>query len=993
MKLNFNPINKGFLVLLLVAWSGFIFAQRTVQGIVTDGRSGEPLIGASVLAVGTNTGAITDFDGTYELEIPTGVSALEFSYTGYADQVIALTSSNVVNAEMSAGTLLDEVVVVGYGSLTSKEVTSSVVSVKAEDFNQGAVNDPTQLLQGKVAGLQISKPGGDPNGGFNIRLRGLSTVGANAQPLIIIDGVPGASLNSVDPNDIASMDILKDGSAAAIYGTRGASGVILITTKSGKAGKTTIDYNAFVAADIVADQVDALSSQEFLDAGGQEVMINDQGGFRNDFFDEITRTGISQVHNLSASGGIGKSSYRASLNYRDVDGVAVGTGFQRLNGRLNLSQKALNDRLTLSANIAATSVDAEYGFSEAFRYATTFNPTSPVRSADPAYDNFGGYYQPGGFDYFNPVAIVEQGQNDGTDRSIFLSGRADYELIDGLTIGTIFSRQIENQFRGEYYRKDASYRGFGRNGLARRSAEDRTTDLFEATVNYDRDFGKLNFKGLGGYSFQEFFTEGLFMEGGNFLIDDYGYNNITPQTSVDFLNGLGEVDTYRNSHRLIAFFGRAAFNYDNTYFLSASVRQEGSSRFGVDNKWGLFPAVSGGVTLSNLFEIPEVNNLKLRAGYGVTGAIPNDSYLSIFRYGPTGNSFFYNGAFVPAFGATSNPNPDLKWETKGEFNVGLDFALLDYRLTGSVDFYDRTTTDGILLVDVPSQTNIFDQTWQNVGGITNTGLELALNYAAIQSGDLTWDVGGVFSTYSTELTKFTNERSQDFRANLGAPGQNGVNLIKVEEGQQIGQIIAPNYEGLDPDTGLPILTDLNGDGSITQDDFVVVGQGLPKFELGFTNTFRYGNFDLNFFLRGSFGHSLVNTYRAFYEFGDVRTVNVVRSEKFEEGLMSSQGAYNSSHVEKADFLKLDNATFGYTFDLPKESSFRNLRLYVSGQNLFVITNYSGVDPEVRHSDLGAVDNGGRPANELNPDILSPGIDRRNTYFRTRTLLFGVNVGF
>ncbi|MFK7934102.1 MAG: SusC/RagA family TonB-linked outer membrane protein [Saprospiraceae bacterium] len=982
MKLKFDMLKKcGLLLVLLLAFGNLALAQRTITGTLTDAGNGEPLIGANILVVGTSSGTVTDFDGNYSVEVPDGSTALEFSYTGYAEQTIQLGASNVLNVQMSSGQVLEEVVVVGYGTTTRKEVTSAVTSVDAEDFNGGNVNTASQLLQGKVSGLSISRPGGNPNGDFTIRLRGLSTVGANSEPLIVIDGVIGADLGTVDPNDIASMDVLKDGSAAAIYGTRGSSGVILITTKTGKKGSAQVDYNGQIAFDQVAKTVEIASTEEFLELGGPNL------GADTDWFDELTQTGITQVHNLSFSGGTDKTTYRVSGNYRNVEGVAIGTGFNQLNARASVTHKAINDRLTLNATATSTNRRQQIGFTQAFRYATTFNPTAPV--FDPANEKNGGYFEQDLFDYFNPVAIVEQNTDDKVEKKILTSLKADFEIVDGLTIGGFYSQQREDDTEELYLSKfsrgigDGFASGAGRNGLAGRAANDKFNELAEFTANYNTSFGSTDFTALAGYSFQDFTEEGFGALVGNYLTDAFGSDNLG--AGLDVPNGLAGVGSYKNTNRLIAFFGRVSANIDDTYFFSASLRREGSSRFGANNKYANFPAASAGVNISNLVDLAGVDNLKLRVGYGVTGAIPSNSYLSIPRVGPGGN-FFFNGNFVPAYVPISNENPDLQWETKTEINVGLDFSFLDYKLNGSLEIYDRTTEDGILLVPVPQPPNLFGFTWTNVGEINNRGVELALNYAAISNSNFTWETGITASTFSTELVRFTDDASVNFRANLGAPGQNSTNVIKVEEGAPIGQIVAPTAVVGDDGKYQFQLADGTTGSVAGQDDFNVVGNGLPDFELGLNNSFTFGNFDLNFFLRGQFGHQLVNTYRAFYEGRAITTsYNLVKTELFDENLTDTP-LYNATHVENASFLKLDNATIGYNFDLPDGSAFRNIRVSLAAQNPIVITNYTGVDPEARFGDDPDGDG-------LNLDILAPGVDRRNTYFRTRTFTLGVNLGF
>lgn len=981
MKLKVDFLSRGLLTLILaIAISSFTFAQRTITGTVTDAANGEPLISATVVVLGTSTGTITDFDGNYSLEVPADATQLEFSYTGYATAVFPIGADNVLNATLSAGAVLDEIVVTGYGTQKSKEVTSAITSVKAEDFNQGNVQNPSQLLQGKVAGLNIARAGGNPNQSFQIRLRGVGTAGANASPLIVIDGVPGGTLQSVDPNDIASMDVLKDGSAAAIYGTRGAAGVIIITTKKGQAGTAKVDYNGFVTFENKARTVDVLSADEYRAFPGSNNL-----GSSTDWFEELTRQGISHVHNLSLSGGSKSTTYRVSANYRDVQGVAIQTGFDRLNARMNLTQKALNDKLTIVANVATTTENKDLGFDYAFRQATIYNPTSPIR--DESQTQYDGYAQQILFDYYNPVAIMEQNINREQVRTMTYNLRGTYEIVDNLKFGLFYSEQKTNESDMQYFDKNDLWTGANRNGLARLNDQEFADQLFESTLSYDMDLdaGK-SLKLLAGYSFQEFVNEGIFMEGGNFLTDAFTFNNIS--AAQDFANGLGSVGSYKNSNRLIAFFGRANLNIDDTYYVQASVRREGSSKFGRDERWGVFPGISAGVVLTKLADIPAFDNLKLRVGYGVTGNPPVDSYLSQQRFGPTGN-FFFNGAFTSSFGPISNANPLLKWERKKDISVGVDFSLLDYRLNGSIDFFDNTTSDLLLNFPVPSPPNLFGSSQINIGEIKSRGLELAVDFAAVQNSNFTWNTGFSWTSYleNSLVSLSDDELGFDFGgsrdiSNLGSPGQNNTPLIRIEEGADIGQIWGLVFEGISGD-GLWQFADVNGDGVANGDnnDRAVIGSGLPTGQLGWNNSFTFGNFDANFFLRGTFGHDLVNTFRAFYEApNQIGSYNILASS---DPNLTDSPKFSSFHVESGNFLRLDNASIGYTLDLADGTTFNKVRLYVTANNLFTITDYTGVDPEARLSDGDGGDFG----------PLSPGIDRRDTYFQTRSFSIGVNLGF
>jgi TonB-linked SusC/RagA family outer membrane protein len=1013
MKLKIDYFSKTMLTLLLaMAVSSFGFGQRAITGTVTDAENGEPLIGANILVVGMGSGTITDIDGSYSLNLPEGATELEFSYTGYATQRIAVGASDVIDLALSPGSVLDEVVVVGYGTQKTKEITSAVSSVKAEDFNNGNVNSISQLVQGKVAGLSISQAGGDPNGSATLRLRGLSTLGQNTEPLVIIDGVIGASLETVDPNDIESIDVLKDGSAGAIYGTRASSGVIIVTTKKGQEGRTSVDYNGYITTESIARRVPTTSASEFA-----ELRPNQDQGADTDWIDEVTRNAISHVHNLSMSGGFGNTTYRASVNFRDIDGVSNVSGFQQLNGRLNLSQKALDDRLTLSMNIATTERTSNFGFNEAFRYATTYNPTAPVflNEGDPLFDKYGGYYQAENFDYFNPVAILDQGQNVGELKDLLISLRGDLEIVDGLVGSVAYSLQRESDIFGEYYNKTAYFRGFNRNGLAKQFTEDRNTELFEVTGRYSKVFGKLDFTALAGYSYQDFGKRNFEVESGDFISDEFAFNAFDFSLNPKQSGGLTTINSFREEYKVIAFFGRLNFNIDDTYYLQLTARQEGSTRFGADNKWSDTPffGASAGVTISNLVDIASVDNLKLRIAYGQTGNLPGESYLSQQVFEPQG-SFFFNGEFVPAIGPIRNANPALRWETKNELNAGLDFALFDYKLTGTVDYYTRTTEDLIYQVVVPVPPNLADRTWANLDDVVlrNSGVEVSLG-SSVGNENFTWEPNVVFSTYNTILDTVEVDDANfeffqsgnaffDFNTSPGAPGLNNAPTIAVFGGEELGQIWGPEFVEVGED-GTFVFADQNGDGTTDADgdgvtdeeDKIVIGNALPDFSIGFANTFRFGDFDLNFFIRGDFGHDLANFYRAFYEplgTGSREIENIVKTEFFDENLKDSP-EFSSYYVEDASYVALDNATLGYTLNFDNNSYIKRMRLYVTGQNLVFLTGYSGVDPSPRYADPGSADNGGRPSREFNADPLAPGLDRRSRYFLTRSFTFGVNLGF
>lgn len=991
---------RGFITLLLLCFAlGVATAQqRTVTGKVTSAEEG-PLPGVNILLQGTLQGTVSDAEGNYSITVPDPGAVLVFSYIGYTNQSISVGNQSVIDVILAPETTsLGEIVVIGYGTQKKSEVTSSVASVSSGDFNKGNVTRPEQLIQGKVAGLSITRPGGNPNEGYNIRLRGLSTVGANTQPLFVIDGIIGGSLENVDPNDIESISVLKDGSAAAIYGSRGASGVILITTKKGRRGTAVIDYNGYVTAEMVAKTVNVMDAGEWR-ALSDETGLGTDFGASTDWFDETTNTAITQVHNVALSGGTEKTTYRASFNYQNADGVMLNTGFSQLNGRINISQKALNDKFTLDLNLGATSRESQYGFADAFRYASVYNPTAPVRSDDPLFDVYDGYFQQILFDYYNPVQILEQNKNEGKDRRLSAAIRGTLEVYKGITVDAFYALQNGAELRGEYYDKNSYWVGRNRNGLAERKQDNSTSQLFESSVRWAGDVvSNLNVNLLGGYSYQDFVNEGFRAEGGDFITDAFGFHNLA--ASNDFKEGLGIVESYKNSNKLIAFFGRANFNLSNIYFLSVSARYEGGSRFGAETKWGLFPAVSAGVELAQFLNQSFIDNLKVRANYGVTGNQPRDSYLSLQRLSPQGN-FFYNGKFGPAYAPVIQENADLGWEKKAEIDAGIDFSFFKSRLFGSFDFYTRTTTDLIFQYNVPVPPNLSSTAWLNLGEIKSSGLEMTLTWNALMKSDLNYSIT-ITPSYSLENTLVSlsgsfngaelNYGKRDL-GGMGAPGQSDVPLVRAEEGKPIGQLWALVYKEIDEDGNL-IFEDRSGpagvpDGTIDPNDRTVVGNGLPDFQIGFGNDLTYKNWDVSVFFRGVFGHDLINSYRAFYEVPNMigsynlpKTAKDMRNSTTGTLLNNSSGVLSSYHVEDASFVSLDNVSIGYSFQLPDKLNISKLRLYLAGNNLFYITGYDGPDPNPRYGDI-----------EDNNNPLVPGVDRRNTWFRTRSVSFGANLVF
>jgi len=984
----------GFLFLLSF-FSGFS-QSKTITGKVTDSKDGSPIVGATVQPKGSKNGTSTGADGAFSITVATNVNTLVITSVGFGRQEVSVSGTSAGTISLVATNAnLNEVVVVGYGTQRKKEVTSAITSVSAEQFNKGNINDVAQLLQGKVAGLSIARPGGNPNAGFEIRLRGLSTIGAGTQPLVVIDGQIGADLNSIDPNDIKSMDVLKDGSSAAIYGTRGSAGVIIVTTKTGSRGQSQVNYNGSVSAENAARLTKHMGAAEY------RAFIKNLGagvdyGANTDWYKEISRTGISHQHNLSFSGGNEHTTYNASLNYRDAQGIAINTGFNQINGRLNLTHRALNDKLVFNTEISTTRKQSKLGFDQGFEYAAIYNPTSPVFAQNPGQDLAkGGYFEVSATEYSNPVAVLKQNTNNETLKRLNFAGSVEYEIFKGLKFLTRYAQQSSGWYTTAYTPSTAFIdRGFyngvtgvGRHGYSYKATDEAINQLYENTLTYQHKFSKLDLNAIAGYSYQDFKYEGMKLGAGNFVTDLDKENFSAAQ---DIQDGKANGSSYKNGSKLVAFFGRVNLNWDNFAYLSASLRREGSTQFGPTNKWGYFPAVSAGVDLQRFVQIPAVNTLKLRGSFGITGALPPGSGLSEFTF-TSGQGYLINGQWIFTYGPNQNPNPDLKWEKKAETDIGLDFTAFNNRLSGTIDWYTRKTSDLIFNVNVPSPPNLFSTATRNVGDLTGKGYEIALNYDVIKQKKLNWTTGINYTHNHVVLSRLDPSAGDYIGAsNLGSPGQEATQITRTFAGAEIGAFYNAIYRGVDKN-GKFLFDDGKGNAVLATSTTykTVIGHGLPKFEMGWTNTFSYGNWDLNFFLRGSFGHNIINTERAFYENPSVASIyNVVKTKYWNPDLKDAQ-LFSSLYVEKGDFVKLDNATLGYNFNIKKggKNGVRSIRAFFSGHNLFTITGYTGADPEVRYSDqIGSLV--GTTSN-----ILAPGIDRRTTWVLTRSFTFGVNLGF
>ena len=978
-----------FLLLTLLSFSLTALAQQKVTGKVKD-SSGVPVIGASVVVKGNNTmGTITDFDGNFMLDVP-AKSVLVISYIGYVTQEVPTAGKNSLEIVLKEDTkTLDEVVVIGYGTQRKGDVTSSVASVKADNFVKGAVKDVGQLIQGKVAGLAITNPNGDPTGSTQIRLRGTNTIGgANTAPLVLIDGIPG-ELGTVAPEDVESVDVLKDGSAAAIYGTRGTNGVILITTKQAKGVDINqVEYNGYVSTSLIAKKLDMLNADEF------RTLYPDQDhGADTDWIDEISRTPVSHVHNLSLMGGNSKTNYIANLNYASRQGIMKKSDFESFQGRIEVTHRMFDDKLKLKFGLfgkknqmeSTTSGGSFRGW--VYGQATRRNPTDPVRNEDGTWNE-----NVSKFEYENPLALLYEAEGNVKKTQLRYNGNIVYNPIKDLTLSAVFSYIRDNMNRG--YGETLNHISALRDGLAGWSsvgAYTKMEKLMELTAQYNKEIGAHKFSVLGGYSYNETDFEELWIDNYGFQ-DDYfgGWHNIGIGSALK--DGKANIGSKKTPTNLIGFFGRATYSFKNRYLLMGALRYEGASQlWGTDNAWGLFPSISVGwrITEEAFMKNQKIfDDLKLRVGYGVTGSQPKDPFLGVamLKYG---SYAFVNGNWVQTIVPASNPNPDLKWEEKKETNIGLDFVSWGGRLSGSIDYYNRDVDGLIYEYGVPTPPNLYNKTMANGGTMRNRGVEVLVTVVPVQNKDFEWSTTGTFSLNSNKLISLSGSifKSDYDYFNTGTVEYSGqvADSHRVQVGESIGNFYGFKVVDVDSE-GRWIYEDRNGelvnykDFTHAPEDKHVIGNGLPKWYAGWNNTLRYKNFDLNVTMRGAFGFQIINRGRMNYE--------NVKNSRFENRLKSVndlvfgkhtlspevEPEFNSYYVEDGDYWKIDNITLGYSFGQVGKY-IKSLRIYGSVLNALTITGYKGIDPEV------------------STDGLTPGYDTRDRYPSVRSFTFGVNVKF
>lgn len=972
------------------AWGGNHFEaglsetaqQYVVSGTVKD-ASGAPVIGASIKLNGTTQGTISDLNGHFSLKVSSG-SVLTVSYIGYETQNISVNGQKSLSIVLKDNAkTLEDLVVVGYGTQRKEELTSSVASVKADQFVQTTSTDASQLIRGQIAGLSVISPDANPLSTSQISLRGATTLKSGTSPLVLIDGVPG-DLNSVSPNDIQQIDVLKDGSAAAIYGTRGTNGVILITTKESKGEmKPTIEVNSYLSFQKVIKTLPMLSAADYRKKAKEGVPGATDNGASTNWQDEIMQTPVKQTYSINLKGGTRSTNYVASFDYTSNEGLIKRSKVESLYPRLNITHRMFQDKLKIDAGLSA--FIQKYGIpynTNVYQSALIYNPTDPVK------DKNGKWTEYARDMYLNPVALLRETEGDNQGNDYRMHAAFTLNPIKGLDIKWLVSKELYNSFSGYYETKrHRSTVVQNKNGYASRNTTKWTNDMSEFTVSYNKVFNNSHsLNVLAGYSWLQYNYQSAFMDNYNFPADDYSWNNMGAGTALK--EGKASQTSYQEESKLVGWFGRINYNYKSRYYLSMSIRHEGSSKFGADHKWGTFPAISIGWNLkeeSFLKEVKWLSFLKLRAGYGVTGTEPSSPYISLNSLNLGGYGYF-NGKWINLLRASTNPNPDLRWEKKKETNIGLDFSFLNDRISGSIDYYNRKTEDLIWDYSVPIPPYISSTITANAGTIRNRGLEISLNFIPVETKDFNWTSGINFSTNKNKLISLSGGKySAGSYTDVGdtyAPIQQKTH--RIQEGMALGNFWG--YKSIDiDDKGHWIIEGADGKPKPIADqqpeDKKILGNGIPKWYLNWNNSIKYKWFDLSITMRGAFGFQILNMPEMNYALPVSLGTGNVMYKAFDNvygkrPLANDQEAqYVSYYVQDGDYWKIDNITLGWTPSIKPNKWIQGLRVYGSISNLATITGYSGLDPEVGVSGL------------------TPGVDNIYRFPSARTFSIGINLKF
>lgn len=967
---NTRPVQHHAWTNKLLAFTIFMFflsagmyaqGKKLISGTVYDNAS-SPLPGVSVVELGTTNSTSTDTDGKFTIEVTTG-STIVVSFIGYATQNIVVDSStSTIEIRMEEGSqMLEnvEIVAVGYGTMRRSDLTGAISTVSADNLVKGVLSSTEQALQGKVAGLVVVQDTGDPSAGSSLRLRGGTSLTASNSPLVVVDGIAGVDINIIQPSDIKSIDVLKDASATAIYGSRGANGVIIITTKAGSK-RSAITYSGYTGISWASNNLDMLSADQWRAYVRENNLADavDYGGDTN-WQKELQQTAYSQSHNLSISSSSENSGLRASLLYLDNEGVIKTTGLERLSGNVNAYQYGLNKALKFDLGLFAN-IDKFHPLDyRIFERAFNLNPTIPV------YDSEGKFTSVGGTLYENPVEIQTNRVADNERHRLLGYFKTEINFLKNFQ--AVVNTSLEhNALTGSTYKPSyAVMEGRTEGGYAQKTYAEYTTSQLEAYVNYNKAFGKHSVNGMVGYSYLENVYDGFGAQRSGFETDLFSYNNL----GAGYNYRLGDVYSYKGKSNLVSFFGRANYSYDSKYMLTGTIRRDGSSRFGANNKWGVFPSASAAWRISGEEFMNStsgwLNNLKLRVGYGVTGnqdGIGEYKSLSILGVGQDSYYDPVTGTWSLAYSPTQNPNPDLKWESTKQTNIGVDFTIFD-RLSGSFEWYSKTTEDLLYTYEVPQPPYLVGTMLANVGEMSNKGIELTLNANIINNDKFTWDANFTFAKNKQKIKKLSNQTYETdiiYSGSLhGLSGMSNQFSQIIAEGYPVGTFWGPRNYGLDE----------NGE-FINDAEPSAIGDVQPDFTMGLGMTFTYKKFDFGFTGYGMFGQDVLNaTNMMLYDPNRLPAYNV--PDDFLGSGINSAPTFSSYWIEDASFFRLQTVTFGYT--IPFKESGSKLRLYVLGQNLAVFTNYSGVDPEVNLTGLA-----------------NPGIDRFNNYPRPTTISFGID---
>ncbi len=966
-----------------------------VFGTVSD-IHGEPLIGVSITVEGQQKGVTTDVYGKYSIEVPQG-SSLQFSYIGHTAQKKKAKQAGKLDVILEEDSeLLSEVVVIGYGTIDKKELTSAVSHVSAKDFQSVATTDVSMLIQGKVPGLSVvNTAAADPNSAASLQIRGVSSREAGLGPLIVLDGVPGASLTNINPNDIESFDVLKDGAASAIYGTRGSNGVIVITTKKGaRDGQTHTTYTATLSWDKANRDLDMMTAEDYRNLRIPSGDVAVDLGASEDLFNLVQQTAFKQQHTLTVSGGSTNSNYRATIDYRNADGIERTGNREEYGARASLNHTTKGGLLSINLNIAPRVVYRTLADNDVFRRALEANPTTPVWNPDDPgrYYNFTDH---NGFE--NPLETMALVKNKSHEKIIDWDGTLKLNLLPLFMPDAKYNQTLNTQitFADHQYNNDASYfepstmnkhlmsstKGYG----ARTANNARNLSL-EWLGNYSISLDKHNIRAMVGYSYQYWQNSGFSCENKDFANDGLGADNIG---SGDWMKQEGEIgmSSYREDNKLIAFFGRISYDYAGRYLFTASMRREGSSKFGKNHKWGNFPAVSAGWRISEESFMEDtrswLNDLKIRADFGVTGNQEFGNYLSLDTMGPFGYSY-YNGQWVRVWGPGKNVNSDLHWEQGKNWNVGLDFSMFNSRLYGSLNYFRRRQQDLLGNYRVPMPPYLFTHTYVNVGTMENQGFEFDVTFNAVKTRDFSYTMNFIGTTQSNKFVDFSNSEfvGNDYYdvAYTEIPYPN-IPIQRIEKGRSIGSFHMFKYAGVTSD-GEWLIYDKDGDIiqgiQGTEADRQYVGNGLPKFTLSTNHTFRYKNFDLSLFFRGAFGFDIFNIHDFYYGTRNFSGNMLRKAYGKNVEISSTQNPIVSDFfLQRGDWFKLDQITLGYSLPLQKTRFMESLRIYGTVRNVFTITKFKGMDPS-----------------NYQVNGLTPGATGARSYYpTTRQFILGVQLDF